>query len=138
MNLSPGSEFVSRFRSGLFVVVLSFFLMAFALTWQAIAHQPRVVDVVAFVVELAFGALGLVFVYRFASEPLRMKLPIVSLLVIGAAFHLWLILDYVDFRACPFGVTFCTATLYGYLAILAAMAVALAAAKPTNSSVARH
>jgi len=138
MNLSPGSEFVSRLRSGLFVIVLSFFLMAFALTWKAIANEPGLVDVLAFVVELAFGALGLLFVYRFASEPQRMKLPIVSLLVIAAAFHLWLILAYVDFRACPFGVTFCTATLYGYLAILVAMAAVLAAAKPTNSPIVRH
>jgi hypothetical protein len=138
MNLSRGSQFVSRFRSGLFVIVLSFFFMAFALSWKAIANEPRMVDVLAFVVELAFGALGLVFVYRFAAEPQRMKLPIVSLLVVAAAFHLWLILAYVDFRACPFGVTFCTATLYGYLAILAALAAVLAAAKPTNSSLVRH
>jgi hypothetical protein len=67
-----------------------------------------------------------------------MKLPIVSLVVAAAAFHLWLILAYVDFRACPFGVTFCTATLYAYLAILAAMATVLAVAKPINSSVTRH
>jgi ribose/xylose/arabinose/galactoside ABC-type transport system permease subunit len=138
MNLSAGSEFVSRFRSGLFVIVLSFFFMAFALTWKAIASEPRIVDVLAFVAELGFGALGLLFVYRFASDPQRMKLPIVSLLVVSAAFHLWLILAYVDFRACPFGATFCTATLYGYLAILVAMAAVLAAAKPTNSSIVRH
>ena len=138
MNLSPGSEFVSRFRSGLFVIVLSFFFMAFALTWKALANEPRIVDILAFVVELAFGASGLLLVYRFASEPQRMKVPIVSLLVVATAFHLWLVLAYVNLRACPFGATFCTATLYGYLALLAIMAAVLAAAKRTNSSVARH
>lgn len=135
MRLSPGSEFTSRFRSGLFVIVLSFFLMALVLAWQAIATESTILGVAVVLIEIIFSGVGFLLVHWFSSDPLRMRWPIVALLVLSVGFHLSLVLAYIDFRACPFGFMFCALAFYGYLAIVAAMAAVLAVAKPPISSV---
>ena len=133
IKLSQNSGFVLRYRAALFVVALSFFFMAIALAGKVLGDTARLVDVLPFVLELVFGCIGVVFASRFGRDPYRFKIPVIALLVAAVAFHFWLMAFYVDFTNCPFGTIFCSTMFYGYLAILALMAVLLAMATPASS-----
>lgn len=132
IELSPESAFVSRYRAALFIVVFSFFFMAIALAGKVLGGA-RLIDALPLGVELILGCIGAVFAFRFAREPHRSKIPVISLLVAAIAFHFWLLVGYVDFSNCPFGTIYCTAVFYGYLAILVVMAGLLAMATPRSS-----
>lgn len=134
INLSPASAFVPRYKGALIVVAFSFFFLAIALTGRALGDGMRATDAVLVLIELIFGFAAAIFALRFGREPIKSKLPVITLLTTAVVFHFWLIVVHVGFSTCPFGVAFCAAVSYAYLAILGLMAVLLFLTTPANSS----